>query len=108
MSNHAVFLIHRTQPGRRDDVRAVWAEHMAPAIATNPDHLAYAYCVDHADDDVICVFQMYASAEAAGAFLEHENYRRYLAAVEPLLAAPPEFHAATPIWTKGLDGITLP
>ena len=57
---------------------------------------------------MICVFQMYASAEAAGAFLEHENYRRYLAAVEPLLAAPPEFHAATPIWTKGLDGITLP
>lgn len=102
MPNHGVFLIHRTEPGRRDDVRAVWMEHMAPAVAANPDHLAYFYCFDRDDTDVICVFQLYRSPETAAAFLRTESYRRYLAAVEPLLVGPPQFHAADPEWTKGI------
>lgn len=101
-NNQALFLIHRTLPGRRDDVRTVWMEHMSPAVEANPDHLAYAYCFDQADDDVICVFQMYRDAAAAQTFLNHQSYRRYLVAVEPLLVGPPEFHSSTPAWTKGI------
>lgn len=101
-NQQAVFLIHRTLPGRRDDVRTVWMEHMSPAVEGNPGHLAYAYCLDRADDDVICVFQMYRSAAAAQEFLNHESYKEYLAVVEPLLTGPPEFHSATPAWTKGM------
>jgi quinol monooxygenase YgiN len=105
MTDHAVLLVHRTKPGRREDVRDVWMEHMAPAVRGNDDHLAYYYCFDLADDDVICAFQVYRSAAAAGAFLEQETYRQYLAAVEPLLTGPPEFHALAPIWTKGPEAI---
>lgn len=39
MPDHAVFLIHHTQPGRRDEVRAVWMEHMAPIVSANARHL---------------------------------------------------------------------
>lgn len=102
MSEHGVFLIHRTLPGRRDDVRSIWMEYMAPAVDANPDHLAYYYCFDHDDPDVIRVFQLYRNAEAATAFLQHESYVAYLAAVEPLLEGPPEVRSATPRWVKGM------
>lgn len=100
MQPHGVFLVHRTQPGRREDVRDVWMTHMAPAVAGNDDHLVYFYCFDDGDPDVICVFQLYRSAEAAAAFLQRPSYAQYLTEVEPLLAGPPELHAATPEWTK--------
>jgi quinol monooxygenase YgiN len=100
-SGHGVLLVHRAKPGRRDDVRDVWMAHMAPAVAGNDEHLAYYYCFDLADADVICAFQLYVSAEAAAAFLTRDSYRRYLDAVEPLLAGPPEIHPLAPMWTKG-------
>lgn len=99
---HAVFLVHRARPGRRDEVHAVWNEHMAPAVEANADHLAYCYCFDDSYPDAICVFQLYSSADTAAQFLQQENYARYLADVEPLLTGPPELHAATPVWAKGL------
>ncbi len=77
---------------------------MAPAVAANPAHLAYFYCFDDADEDSICAFQQYASAEAARHFLETESYAAYLRDVEPLLAGPPEVTALTPVWTKGAGG----
>ena len=100
MSEHALFIIHRTAAGRRDEVRAIWERHMAPAIAGNPEHLAYFYCYDHEDIDVLRVFQLYTGAKAAEDFLKHENYAAYLKEVEPLLAGPPEIHTAEPKWKK--------
>lgn len=96
----ALFIKHRTQPGRRSEVQAVWLRHMAPAVAANADHLAYFYCEDPAEPDVICAFQHYASPEAARAFLLTESYRAYLHDVESLLAGPPEVTTLTPLWVK--------
>ena len=73
---------------------------MAPAVAGNDGHLAYYYCFDLADAEVLRVFQLYADAPAADAFLKHPNYAAYLVEVEPLLAGPPEVHAAEPKWEK--------
>lgn len=100
MPTHALFLTHTTLDGRRDEVHAVWSKHMAPAISANPDHLAYFYCYDLGDPNVIRVFQQYRSADAATAFLRSDAYAAYLGAVEPLLTGPPEVHAAEPTWTK--------
>lgn len=100
MSGHALFIVHRTASGQRDAVRAIWEKHMAPAVAGNDDHLAYYYCYDAGDADVLRVFQLYRDASAADAFLDHPNYRDYLGEVEGLLAGPPEIHAATPQWQK--------
>ncbi len=62
MNSSAVIIKHKTQPGKRDELRQVWEKHMAPAIAANPGHLAYFYCFDNSDPDAICAFQQYSSA----------------------------------------------
>lgn len=100
MTSIALIIKHRTMPGKRDAVRAIWEQHMAPAIANNPGHRAYFYCFDNADPNVICAFQHYESVEASQVFLKTESYATYLEAVVPLLAGPPEVMSLTPVWVK--------
>ena len=78
----------------------MWQRHMAPAVTANDGHLAYYYCFDVNESDILRVFQLYRDREAAQAFLNHPNYADYLAEVEPLLAGPPEVHAAELQWSK--------
>jgi quinol monooxygenase YgiN len=101
MSEIALFIKHKTLPGKRDEVRKVWEKHMAPAISANPAHIAYFYCFDNADPDSICAFQRYASAEAAQDFLKTSSYLAYLREVERLLSGPPQVTTLTPLWSKG-------
>jgi quinol monooxygenase YgiN len=101
MTSLALIIKHKTQPGKRDEVRKVWERHMAPAVSANPGHLAYFYCFDNADLDAIVAFQQYASAEAASDFLKTDSYAAYLQEVEPLLSGPPQVTALTPMWSKG-------
>ena len=101
MADFALFITHRTRPGQRDAVRAIWERHMQPAVAGNPGHVDYFYCFAAADADVIRVFQRYVDREASQAFLSHPSYLAYLAEVEGLLAGPPEVAEATIMWTKG-------
>lgn len=101
MKQLALIVRHKTLPGRRDEVRAVWEKHMAPAVASNPGHTAYFYCLDNSDPDAISAFQVYESAEASQAFLATASYAAYLEEVEPLLSGPPQVSAVTPVWTKG-------
>jgi quinol monooxygenase YgiN len=70
----ALFIEHRTLPGRRADVEAVWERIMAPAVRDNRGHVLYAYCADDADPDVICAFQVYGDEAAATAFLQTDAY----------------------------------
>jgi quinol monooxygenase YgiN len=97
---HALFVTHRAKSGRRDDVLATWSRHLRPLIEANPDHLAYAYCFDDADADVVRVFQLYRSAAAADAFLQLPGYAEYLAEVMEHVAEPPRLDTATPQWMK--------
>lgn len=96
----AILVTHRTREGKREAVRAVWEEHMAPAVAVNPGHLAYSYCFDAADPDVICAFQVYRDAEDAAAFQRTPAYAAYENAVAPLLTGAPSVLRLTPMWTK--------
>jgi quinol monooxygenase YgiN len=100
MSSLALVVRHKTQPGKRDEVRKVWEKHMAPAVASNPGHLAYFYCFDNTDPDSIYAFQQYETAEASQAFLKTDAYLAYLKEVEPLLSGPPQVTALTPVWSK--------
>lgn len=101
MSQAALFVKHKTLPGKRDEVQKVWEKHMAPAIAANPGHSAYFYCFDNSDPDSVCAFQLYASIEASQAFLKTDSYAAYLKDVDPLLSGPPQVTALTPKWSKG-------
>ena len=100
MTSLALIIKHKTQPGKRDEVRKVWERHMAPAVSANPGHIAYFYCFDNADPDAIVAFQQYVNAEAAGEFLKTDSYAAYLEEVEPLLSGPPQVTALTPVWSK--------
>ena len=101
MASFALIVKHKTQPGKRDEVRKVWERHMASAISANPGHTAYFYCFDNADPDSIYAFQEYASEEASHGFVKTNSYAAYLKGVEPLLSGPPQVTALTPMWSKG-------
>ena len=98
----ALLIKHETQPGKREDVRAVWEKHMAPAISANAGHIAYYYCFDDGDEDSIVAFQQYKDVEASREFLKTESYATYLKEVEPLLLGPPVVTSLTPKWSKTL------
>lgn len=100
MSTLALIISHTAHAGKRDDVRRVWETYMAPAIASNPDHVAYFYCFDNGDPDSISAFQLYTSLEASEQFLRTHAYAEYLRHVEPLLVGPPRVTTLTPVWTK--------
>ncbi len=73
---------------------------MAPAVASNPGHLAYFYCLDNDDPDAISAFQVYDSAESSQQFLHTGAYADYLRDVEPMLSGPPQVTPLTPVWSK--------
>jgi quinol monooxygenase YgiN len=100
MTAIALIIKHKTQPGKREEVRKIWEKHMAPAIASNPEHTAYFYCFDNDDRDSISAFQQYSSVGASQDFLKTSTYAAYLKEVEPLLVGPPQVTALTPMWSK--------
>ena len=99
---HTLFLQHRTRPGARAQVQDVWNKHMRPAVAANPGHLAYIYAFG-SDEDRICAFQVYESAEEAQAFLRSDAYVAYELEVSPLLYGPPQVEVLQAQWVKGLS-----
>lgn len=102
MSETGLLIIHQTKPGKRDTVKAIWLKHMAPAIQANSGHLAYFYTFDKDDPDVICAFQLYASAEAAREFLSHPAYLAYLAESREFLEQAPQIKSLAPQWVKAI------
>lgn len=100
MADFALFITHRTRPGQRDAVRAVWERFMRPAIAENPAHVDYFYGYAADDADVVRVFQRYVDRHASKDFLSHPSDQAYLDAVAPLLEGPPDVCEATVMWSK--------
>ena len=96
-----IIIEHHVSSGARDLVRAVWEEHLRPAITANDGHEAYAYMYDIDDPDVIRAFQQYTDGAAASEFLTTPEYLAYVAAVEHLLVGPPLITRTEVLWTKG-------
>jgi quinol monooxygenase YgiN len=97
--SYALFIQHKTLPGKRDEVQRVWQKHMMPTIAANEGHTAYFYCFG-TDPDTICAFQVYRDQEIAGAFLKRAEYAAYLEEVEPLLTGEPAVTVLDVQWSK--------
>ena len=98
---YALFLTHRSKPGRRDELEAVWRQHMMPAIDANDGHLAYIYSFGP-DPDTVGAFQLYRSKEDADAFVQSPAYLAYLEEARPLLAHDPDVTILEPRWVKGV------
>jgi quinol monooxygenase YgiN len=102
MAKYALFLQHRTKPGKREEVQRVWQKHMQPAIEANGAHNLYVYSFGDSPDR-ICAFQVYDSDESAAAFLKSPEYRAYQHEVEMLLDGPPQVEVLRPQWIKGIS-----
>ena len=100
MSKTALFIRHQANPGMRGDVQRVWDKHVKPRTVANPGQLAYYFCHDNENPDVVCVFQLYASEAAMKEFLSGSWYRDYLAEIVPFIAAGPRITPATLVWSK--------
>ncbi len=101
MSKAALFIKHSALPGKRDEVRRIWEQHLKPRVVANHAHEAYFYCYDDNDPDTIWVFQQYVDRASSQEFLEAPWYAAYLNEVSPFLAGQPEISLATPVWVKG-------
>lgn len=97
----ALFIRHQALPGKRDEVRQVWEKFVKPRASANPAHLAYFYCYDENDADVILVYQQYPDATSASEFMKGAWYSDYLTEVGRFIAMPPRITTAKVIWAKG-------
>ncbi|HEY5778352.1 MAG TPA: antibiotic biosynthesis monooxygenase [Terrimicrobiaceae bacterium] len=106
MNKTALFIRHKAQPGRRDDLLRIWQRHVRPRVEANPAHEAYFYCFDDSDPDVVCVFQLYSNEAARKDFLTGEWYPAYLDEVSQVVAAPPQISPASLVWSKYFTGVS--
>lgn len=102
MAGYALFIQHRTKPGKRNDVEAVWRKHMKPTVAANEKHVAYFYCFGD-NPDSICAFQQYPDREATAEFIRTPQYAAYYKEVSPLLLGEPNIVALDVRWSKWGD-----
>lgn len=103
MENMAMLITTRTRPGKRDEVRRLYEEHLAPRAAANDGQQLVVWAADHADPDVFHLFEIYRDAGAAEAAGQAPWFWEYLALVGPLLDGQPEVRTATPEWAKGVS-----
>ena len=102
MSKVVMIVRTTTQPGKRDEVAALYRQHLAPRAEANDAQEVAVWCDDAHDPDVFYLFEVYASQEAMGANAQAPWFGEYLAAVGPLLRAEPEVMMAAPGWSKGI------
>jgi quinol monooxygenase YgiN len=106
MPKTAALLTVRTHPGRRDELRALWDEHLRPRAEANPAQELCLYCYDAADPDLIHVVEVYGDPSEMERNARAPWFANYVRASGPLLAGAPVMVTAQPMWAKGyaLDG----
>lgn len=102
MDKLAMLITTRTKPGKRDEVRAMYEEHLAPRATDNDAQELVVWCADHADPDVFHLFEIYRDGDAAQAAGQAPWFWEYLGLVGPLLEGQPEVRTASPTWAKGI------
>ena len=103
MSQLALFIKTRCQPGKRDEVRSLWEKHLQPHSASNTGQKVYAFCYDNNDADVLYLFEIYESQDAFNEASQQPWFGAYMQEAGPLIDGQPDFAMANPLFTKGLN-----
>jgi quinol monooxygenase YgiN len=90
----------RAQPGKRDEVRRLFAAHLAPHAIANPSQPIVVWCGDNGDPDAFYLWEVYTDPAAMEANGRAAWFGQYMEAVGPLLAGQPDVMTATPMWVK--------
>lgn len=103
MSKVALFIKTKTQPGKRDEVKALWEKHLKPGAVANPAQEYNAFCFDTQDETTLYLFEVYSSMEALQAAGQGPAIGAYMEAAMPLLDGMPEVGTTSPLWAKGMS-----
>ena len=103
MSKLALFIKVTCKPGKRDEVYALWEEHLKPRLNASELHEAYYLCYDTENENVLYGYEVLSEASQRGQFAETDWFKEYMEKVFPLFDGEIEFNAMTPIWMKGAE-----
>lgn len=90
------------QPGKRDELLALYREHLAPRAEANEGQEVVVWCADQQNPDVFVLFELYRDAETLDANAGADWFATYMRAAVPLLAAEPQITMAVPMWSTGV------
>ena len=96
----AMILKGKTQPGRREALRQMFEQHLAPRANANPAQEMVVWCADNTDVDAFYLFEVYSDLAAMQANAQASWFAEYLAKAGSLLDGQPEVVMATPAFTK--------
>jgi len=91
----------RAQPGKRDQLRALWDEHLRPRAEANAAQELYLYCYDTEDPDAVHIVEVYGDPAAMAQNAGAPWFSEYMRAAAPLIDGRPEMATAEPVWAKG-------
>lgn len=102
MGDLALFISSKAQPGKRDEVFALYQEMLAPRAEENDAQEVVAWCADQHDPDAFYLFEIYRDADSFGQNAQSEWFAEFMAASGPLMAGEPTVGMANPLWSKGI------
>ena len=100
MADLALFLTIKTQPGKRDEMIALWDKHLRDRAAANASQIGYVIARDMNDENTVRITEIYADKAGFEANAGQPWFADYMAEVGPLLAGEPEFSMGLPHWIK--------
>ncbi len=103
MSAVATIISGRTRRGRRDDLAALFQQHLAPRAQANGRQPVVVWIADDADAERFHLFEIYSDSEAMAANARSAWFHEYLRAAAPLLDGMPSTATGAPRWWKGVD-----
>ena len=103
VSKTALLITYRTKPGQRDALHHAFDAHVRDHVAANPRVERFVKCDDDADPNTVHLFELYSDRAALDEVGGATWLADYNAALEPVLAGPPELAFTSPIWSKETD-----
>lgn len=100
MSTKALYIRHKAQPGKRDEVKRIWEKYVRAYVQAAGGQITYVYGYDDTDPDAIIAYQLYDGEAGTKDFVAQSWYADYDRETKALLAAPSEFRTITPQWVK--------
>ncbi len=102
MGELAIIVKSKAQPGKRDEIKALYDELMAPRAMENDSQEVVVWCADQHDPDTFYLFEIYSDFQAMGANAQADFFAEYMGKAGPLLAGEPDVAMTTPLWSKGV------
>lgn len=102
MNKLAMIITSTAAPGKRDELFALYKEHLAPRAEANDSQELVVWCADQQNPDVFVLFEIYSDPSALGANAGADWFTAYMEQAMPLLAGEPVVTMAQPLWSTGL------